>query len=548
MLDSPFKARGPGPVDPSFTRLEEEDSRPSPPLVLVAFLFPAFAGFNFGFDIGSTSGAIQRLRGVPDASVLDGSSFLQGLLTSGSLFGTVLGTCLSFVVAGPLGRRGELLLASGLYLLGTCICVFAPSGPSLLTMVFAGRGIFGMGVAFAMHAAPVYISEISPPSIRGVLVSLKEGFIVLGILAGFGMSAATTAFSMSPDSAWRTIWAPPALVAGIVAAGMFFMPASPRWLLLRARSATDQATALRYAREAQGGLRRLRSRTLCGSPRCDEDEVQAELDAIASMVGTPRVVTAPGGPRGGTAPSPSHPGGRRHASAESEAGCGEVLQARRALLAGLGLVLLQQVTGQPSVLYYQEAIFRDAGFGDLAAYASVIVGGAKLLATLFTVLRVDSYGRRPLLFAGITLMLVSLIALAIAFYTRPLNGPEPEAAGGEVGIANVIIVCSLMVYVCGYQIGFGPIAWLMISEVFPLRTRGTALSIAVTVNFGFNLLVTFTLPSIQEQFDALNPGRGIAYLFTLYAAFCVASLAFTHRFVPETKGKSLEQIERELRD
>ena len=105
-----------------------------------------------------------------------------------------------------------------------------------------------------------------------------------------------------------------------------------------------------------------------------------------------------------------------------------------------------------------------------------------------------------------------------------------------------------MVYVCGYQIGFGPIAWLMISEVFPLRTRGTALSIAVSANFGANLLVTFTLPAIQKWFDHLAPGRGIAFLFATYAANCVLSLAFVASYVPETKGKTLEQIEQELKD
>ena len=122
------------------------------------------------------------------------------------------------------------------------------------------------------------------------------------------------------------------------------------------------------------------------------------------------------------------------------------------------------------------------------------------------------------------------------------------SADASSDLASILIVIALMVYVCGYQIGFGPIAWLMISEVFPLRTRGTALSIAVTVNFGFNLLVTFTLPSIQQAFDSFAPGRGMSYLFALYAGFCVASIAFTHACVPETKGKTLEEIERELRD
>ena len=229
----PFLSRDPGmmnknysPVDrlgpplkddPSFMRMQRQATAVSaaaaPPLVLVAFIFPALAGFNFGFDIGSTSGAIQQLRAVPDAAQLDSSPLLQGLLTSGSLFGTVVGTTLSFVVAAPLGRRRELLLASSLYAAGTAIAVLAPAGPSLLTLVFAGRGIYGVGIAFAMHSAPVYIAEIAPASIRGLLISLKEGFIVGGILAGFSASAAVTAYGLHPSFAWRAIWAGPALVS-----------------------------------------------------------------------------------------------------------------------------------------------------------------------------------------------------------------------------------------------------------------------------------------------------------------------------------------------
>ena len=273
---------------------------------------------------------------------------------------------------------------------------------------------------------------------------------------------------------------------------------------------------------AAASLRRLRSSSLWvrsgESASYSEAAVQTELRSIQDLLGGATV------------------------------DCGEVLAARRALVAGLGLVLLQQVTGQPSVLYYQESIFRDAGFGDLAAYASVIVGGAKLVATLFTVLRVELYGRRPLLFAGIAMMLVALVVLSVAVHSKgAVGGHASQVSSSAASSATdpwaLAIIGALMVYVCGYQVGFGPIAWLMISEVFPLRTRGTALSIAVMVNFVCNLVVTFTLPSIQGAFDAIEPGKGMAWLFAFYAGFCLVSLAFVAMHVPETKGKSLEQIE-----
>ena len=202
-------------------------------------------------------------------------------------------------------------------------------------------------------------------------------------------------------------------------------------------------------------------------------------------------------------------------------------KARHALLVGVGLVALQQLTGQPSVLYYQEAIFRDAGFGAMAASASVIVGAAKLLATLTTVASVDRFGRRPLLMIGVAMMLAALLVLSVAFRVG-------KSAGGSV------VVLALVTFVCGYQVGFGPVTWLLISEIFPLRLRTTALSLAVVANFGLNLLVAITLEPLQAAV-------GQAYLFLLYAALCVVSLVFIARVVPETKGKSLEEIEGMLR-
>jgi hypothetical protein len=424
--------------DPSFARLESADDASvpprMPPLVLVAFVFPALAGLNFGFDIGSTGGAVQSLRAVP-ATGLDDSPLLVGLLTSGSLFGAVVGTTLSFVLAAPLGRRGELLLASGLYALGTATCVAAPDGPDLLGWVFAGRGIYGVGIAFAMHAAPVYIAEMSPPHCRGLLVSLKEGFIVLGILCGFsasvpsrrarmpaspprtaarrlrtagtlprgptfhasrlvrrspphGSSSTTSRGASSgrhphsspsssacavppPSHCPHTPHAPRALCcanktpyvslvphacARFLCApqiGMWSMPPSPRWLLLRALDAPPDV-AQRCTLAAHASLRRLRSHTLCAPLVCDEDACAAEISSIQ------RTLSEVSGNDDGKCDGRDSEGGRSSGGGRSGGGCAELLQARRALIAGLGLVLLQQVTGQPSVLYYQESIFRDA--------------------------------------------------------------------------------------------------------------------------------------------------------------------------------------------
>jgi len=140
------------------------------------------------------------------------------------------------------------------------------------------------------------------------------------------------------------------------------------------------------------------------------------------------------------------------------------------------------------------------------------------------------------------MMLAALVLLGTAFAVGTPSATDPTMLTLP-GAWPPLVVVALVLYVCGYQVGFGPIAWLIISEVFPLRTRTKALSFAVIVNFAANLIMTFALQPLQAAFDSLLPGNGQALLFFLYGALCIVSLVFVVLFVPETKGKSLEEIE-----
>lgn len=216
----------------------------------------------------------------------------------------------------------------------------------------------------------------------------------------------------------------------------------------------------------------------------------------------------------------------------------------RALSIGCGIVLLQQLTGQPSVLYYATTVFKYAGFGSSASLQPVLVGIAKLLFTLGSAFTVDRLGRKRLLYIGISMMLVALIALAISFSQRycTLDVPLDQCATDDVALPSsygTLAIISLMAYVSGYQIGFGPIAWLLISELFPLRARGRALSVAASTNFLSNILVTITF---KYLLDALTPSGA----FGLYGALCIVSLIFVKARVFETKGLTLEEIEQKL--
>eukprot|EP00850_Spirogloea_muscicola_P011530 SM000072S21164 [mRNA] locus=s72:21950:26506:- [translate_table: standard] len=458
-----------------------------------SFLFPALGGLLFGYDIGATSGAVVSIKDAAHSGVdwWNLSPLATGFV-SGSLGGAVAGSALAFIVADRLGRRRELMVAAGLYLLGAAVMAGAPT----LEALVAGRFIYGFGIGLAMHAAPMYIAETAPASLRGSLISLKEVLIVVGILMGYLIGDA----QIEAVSGWRVMYGASAPVALLMAAGMLWLPPSPRWLCLCASQAADAKIVLELKSRAEGSLRRLRGQ------KVEDSEVAREMDEI--VMACQDVVSGAGPDQGGF----------------RDLLRGASLQA---LIIGGGLVFFQQVTGQPSVLYYATSILKDAGFAAAtdATRVAVYLGTFKLAMTAVAVLTVDKWGRRPLLLVGISGIVVSLGLLTAYYYF-----------GGGVPAASVI---ALLLYVGSYQISFGPVSWLMVSEVFPLRVRGRAQSLATLINFASNGLVVFAIPPVEE-----NVGQsGTFFLFGLIA---IASLAFVYLKVPETKGLSLEEIEAKL--
>merc|ERR1719331_2290532 len=379
----------------------------------------------------------------------------------------------------------------------------AAASPVLVGVMF-GLCVYGVGIGLAMHAAPLYIAEISPASVRGALVAAKEGVIVLGIFLGFAVGAVFT----NAEGGWRWMILVGSVLGVLMAIGVKPLPRSPRWLAFRqcmdrAGAPLLDAGSLPLQEEARRALRFYRGTS---TPA----EVDDELEQIF---------------------------------ADAEASCGQQ-KARwtdscsypKPLGLGLMLVILQQVTGQPSVLYFANTIFQSAGFAGASALSSSGIGLVKLLATLVTVWRVDNYGRRTLLLVGIAVMLVALLLLAIGFLNRTCRtgGPVQDCALADVALPSSwssVVVVALMLYVSGYQIGFGPIVWLLISEIFPLRVRGPAMSVAVLMNFAANLAMTFTLESLLEVLTP--PG-----VFFMYAGLTLFSFVFVRLACPETKGKT----------
>lgn len=497
--------------------------------VYMAFSFIAMGGLLFGFIIGVNSGVVIEgqliCKAGDDAKAGTFTSFgygqcyklsslMQGVVSSLNIIGATLASIFCFVYADTMGRKLEVQVGAAFYFLGALLAAVSP----VLWGTIVGLGVYGLGVGFGMHAAPIYIAEISPPEVRGRLVSAKEAIIVFGMFLGFFTGFI---FQHMKYEGWRYMMGFSAVVALVMLVGINFVPQSPRYLVLEA---VKRGGLL----GAEDGLLSQARKALVWFRAKDDQSVDTELQYMRSDAAA--------------------------AVSERVASWTDTFKYPKPLVIGWGLVLLQQVTGQPSVLYYATNIFKAAGFSSPvtisgyvfspAALSSMAVAFVKLLATLVTVSRIDQYGRRFLLFVGISMMTVALALLVPAFLFRTCTDGRPiqECPADDVTLPKGWAVCvlfALMLYVSGYQVGFGPISWTIISEIFPLSVRGAAMSTAAVVNFVSNTFMTMTQEVLT---DAMTPSG----VFSMYFVMCIVSLVFVWAVCPETKGKTLEQIQAEM--
>eukprot|EP00250_Pteridium_aquilinum_P009641 c18819_g1_i1 orf=105-1568(+) len=451
---------------------------------ILPFVFPALGGLLYGYDTGATASACLSIESseLSGVSWSDLTSLEMGFMESGSLCGAVIGSVLAFTIADFLGRRRELIAASLFFILGSVLMALAPT----FAMLLVGRLAYGLGIGLAMHGGPLYIAETSPTSVRGMLVSMKEVSIVFGMLLGYLIGY----LAMDMVGGWRIMYCAGAPIAVVMSLGMCWLPKSPRWILLCAyKGKTDVESSCEDAKLA---IRRLLGKG------ANEDDVYSQLDEIL----------------------------RSLQFVGEEISIKEIFKGAslKALIVGIGLVLSQQFTGQPSVLYYSSKIFQTAGFSSVsdAAKISVVLGLFKIVMTLLAVWKVDKVGRRPLLMGGVGVLTLSLFLLASYYAFIP-------------GVSAFAVV-ALFLYVGAYQVSFGPMGWLLLSEIFPLRTRGWASSFTLFINFSANAVVTFSFSPLREAI-------GTAAMFAVFGAMGVIALLFIILRVPETKGLSLEEIE-----
>ena len=402
---------------------------------------------------------------------------LTSIVVSMVLLGALLGALFSGRVTDVYGRKRMLLFDAALFIIGTLITAFATN----VTMLIIGRLLVGVAIGIASYTAPLYIAEIAPPKHRGALVSLNQLTVTIGIFISYIVDYG---FSLLPHNQWRWMLGFGILPAAILFIGVLGLPFSPRWLVSKGRIELALAT-----------LRKIRHEK--------EQFVQKELVRIQSSM--------------------------RH-----ERNSWKLLfskQIRPTFYIAAGLAVIQQITGINTILYYAPTIFKLAGFAHSsgAILATMGVGAVFVISTIVAIPFIDRLGRKPLLYIGMLIMALGLGVLAWSFQGNTLQN----------SMATSLAIFSMMIYIIGFGISLGPIMWLVIAEIFPLRVRGLGSSIATCVNWGSNWLVTITFLGLVHLLDASGT-------FWVYCIVTVISLFFIYAYVPETKGVSLEQIEENL--
>jgi len=563
-------------------------------IILIAFT-AAIGGLLLGFDGSVISGAApfyKSVFGLEDGSVMFGFS------VSCLIWGCIFGNFFAGPISDRIGRKPTLLMAAFLFIISSLITAFAGS----IGIFITGRILAGVGVGFAILVAPVYIAEVAPPKKRGWLVSFNQLLIVIGLSAAYFSNYFILKLVEDPLINWRWMLGVEAFPSILYFLLILLIPESPRWLVMKKQDEKAKAIMMKV-----GG----------------EEHTAHEYENIVR-------------------------------SLAQNSGIGNVAQAkelfgkkmRLILIIGFGLAVFQQVSGINSVLYYAPMIFESAGSGRDAAFIQAIaIGLVFLLMTIVSMFIIDRSGRKPLLYAGVSIMAISLLISGIAFQNARyvVNNPQIERVAGEVfksevwkearkqlpelisyytievkdgfaeitnndksivslefskgilqtlqfnkdtfiqkmsplagktfqseldfnaaiksaigsigsGKANtylplllkegirinsLLVLISILGFIAGFSLSLGPVMWAMFSEIFPNRLRGMAISVVGTVN-SFTSFVVATLFPVQLSMF------GSSATFFIYAGCMFLCLVFVWKYVVETKGKSLEELELHL--
>lgn len=448
-------------------------------------------GFLFGYDSGAVNGTQDGLR---QAFTLGegGLGFTVGSL----LIGCFIGAFFAGRLADLMGRRNTMMLAAVLFLVGAIVQGVAESH----TLFVLARIMGGMAVGAASVLSPAYISEVAPASIRGRMTTVQQVMIITGLTAAFvvnyflaAAAGESTANFWGGIEAWRWMYLMQALPAAVFLLALFFIPESPRYLVSKGRNeeAEGVLTSLFGAEVARAKLQEIR------------DSFSADHRPRLSDL------RAPSGARG-------------------------FMGVRPIVWVGIMLAVFQQLVGINVIFYYGATLWQLAGFTeDQSLQINIVSGVVSIAACFITIALVDKIGRKPLLLIGSAGMAVTLFALVYAFANGTLDAEGNLQLSANLGTLALI---AANLYVIFFNVSWGPIMWVMLGEMFPNQIRGSALAVAGFFQWFSNYL-------IAQSFPVMAATLGLAASYSFYAVCAVISFFLVQRFIHETKGKELEQME-----
>lgn len=442
--------------------------------ILFIALSAALGGLLFGYDTAVISGAIGNLTAYFHLNAIE-----TGWAISSALVGCLIGAFFSDFLSNKFGRRATMFITAILFILnsvGTAL-------PTSFSMFVFFRIVGGIGVGIASMVVPMYIAEIAPPKRRGALVGNYQLAIVIGIVVVYFVNyliALQGDANWNLTIGWRWMFGSELVPSLLFLLFIFFIPESPRWLIQKGHTNKALAVLHKINREE------------------DVSQVQAEIQESFQQEDKKqwKLLVNP--------------------------------IFKKALFVGIGLSVLQQLTGINAILYYAPEIFKSLGSStDVSLLETSILGVVNLIFTLLAIRWVDKMGRKPLLFIGSFGMTTALLAVGLFIHFNALGN---------------WVLPFLLLFMASFSISWGPIVWVLLSEIFPSKIRSLALAISVFIQWVANFVVTQVFPSLVEN-EWLKTHFNGAFPFYLFALICLVSLLFVWKNVPETKNKSLEQME-----
>ncbi|MFZ0478335.1 MAG: sugar porter family MFS transporter [Terriglobales bacterium] len=448
-------------------------------IVYVICSVAALGGLLFGLDQGFIANSLETIQQHYHFGVQGGERYSSILATGG-----IVGALLSGLFARFLGRKKSLLFAGFIFTAASALSALLPPLPVLSACRFA----LGFAVGVASFVVPLFLSETAPASIRGSMGTLFQLMITIGIFLISLTNVFIARAFVKPATSLPLMFLTITAFAALMFFGGFMLPESPRWLMLKGRR-DDAITVLRRTMNTQ-------------------HEIDSEIAEIEQALH---------GPQG--------------------QGAGIVMRGYfiKVLLVGVLLQVFQQLVGINMMIYYSPTIFGYAGIKGLLA--AMTVPTVNMIFTFPAIRLVEKWGRKKLLYVGAITMFVTMIAAGAAFQAIG-SVSDPSMVSG---MPKAVLLASAILYIFGFAVSWGPVVWLVCSEIFPLEGREIGMTITTMVNWTFAGLVMANALSFMQA-------HGNASIFYVFAGFCVLAVVFVGLFVPETKGITLEEMEFNLKN